>query len=203
MQSRKPLFPSLEVCDFARRRLSIATEANLSIELNYEDVLTYARKIAKYTRPPGSQSTAAAPEPAATTTTTNGNNGNITNRPGIALTEVEKAALDPSARVQWAPWPSEEVMRRGALAQIAFEGPSAILPNDVKPITVQQQQQNQQNGANGESSDSKMEETTPQVNGYSGEQSGAVSRPREVHRPRPPVQSAIFDELDLFNPDEE
>lgn len=201
MQFRKPPFPSLEVCDYIRVRPSTTTGTNYLIELNYEDVLTYARKIAKYTRPPGSQLAAAAPEP----TAINGNNGEITNRPGIGLTQDEKAILDPSARVQWAPWPSEEVMRRGALAQIAFEGPSAILPNNVKPITVQQQQQQQLNGANGESADPKMDDTTPQADGYAGEKGAAVSRPREVreHHPRPAVQSAIFDELDLFNPDEE
>ncbi|KAF8428708.1 mediator complex, subunit Med4, partial [Tirmania nivea] len=87
-----------------------------SREVPYEELLTYARKISKYTVPPN----ARFPQPPLPQAALNDNDLPIDSeqRPStnIGLTNEEAAALDPSSRVVFAPWPSEEIMRRGALA---------------------------------------------------------------------------------------
>ncbi|KAF8437448.1 mediator complex, subunit Med4, partial [Terfezia claveryi] len=87
-------------------------------EIPYEELLTYARKISKYTVPPN----ARFPQPPLPQAALSGNAPAEQPTTNIGLTNEEAAALDPSSRVVFAPWPSEEIMRRGALAQITFAG---------------------------------------------------------------------------------
>jgi len=78
--------------------------------------------------------------------------------PAIKPTIEEAAMLNPNHAMigVFAPWPSEEVMRRGVLARVAYEGESGGTasqsdqqqqpppPQQHQPIDPQQQQQQQQ-----------------------------------------------------------
>ncbi|KAK6527803.1 hypothetical protein TWF694_004783 [Orbilia ellipsospora] len=118
-----------------------------SRQVEYDALLSYATKISKFTRPPThlkqqaqsapSQSTALIVKPE-----TNGNNGtgenageagstgdataaaagNAENKGNAATrpTAEDIAMLDPSANMPFAPWPSEEIMKRGILANMGY-----------------------------------------------------------------------------------
>lgn len=109
---------------------------NKVTEVPYNELLTYARKISKYTRPPQSskysQTNAAdrASIPTDTSITLNhANNGDsvqeesgtATRSLPLGLSEADVTALDPSSQMPFTPWPSEEVMKRGALSHMAYE----------------------------------------------------------------------------------
>ena len=171
-------------------------ETDTAIDIPYEELLTYARKISKYTQPPSSHSF----NPPVTLATGNSNVPPQADeaRPNIGLTNEEIAALDPSSRVVFTPWPSEEVMRRGALAQITLAG-EGIITN--KPL------EQPQNGANG-GGDIVMEDEgagVSMLNGIGEGQSQAWENfpPRDMEKEkkeREQQHSAAFIGLDL-NPD--
>ncbi|KAI5801717.1 mediator complex, subunit Med4, partial [Peziza echinospora] len=96
-----------------RRQLQAVPASTLpaSRDVPYDELLAYARKISKYTRPSGAQR--PVPVPAAP--------AQQPNRPELGLTEQEAQALDSAGRAFF-PWPSEELMGRGALATLNFAG---------------------------------------------------------------------------------
>lgn len=191
----------------------------------YEELLTYARKISKFTRPPNARPAAEIPPLPAGTSTANGsiagpgapnikgeannNNGEPSTRPGIDLTEQELAALDPSSRTVFTPWPSEEVMRRGALAQIAFEGEGIILgpleqPALPPPPTEEQQQFNGMNGGEA-GAGQRGPAAAVEVNGHAGKKAGTGhQRDAEGDRQsKEAAHAAVFSSLDLYDPDQD
>lgn len=165
-------------------------------EVPYEELLTYARKISKYTVPPNVR----FPQPPLPQATLSGNAlpaEQLTTN--IGLTNEEAAALDPSSRVVFAPWPSEEIMRRGALAQITFAG-EGIITN--KPL------EQSSNGADREV-EVKAEQAggSEPLNGGAGgaSQTGQSypARDLESARRREEQRNQAFFGLDLYDPDED
>lgn len=106
---------------------------NKIIEVPYNELLTYARKISKYTRPPQSSKYSQTPavdrvsqQTDASNATNNGDSvqeesGEATRLLPLGLSEADVTALDPSSQMPFTPWPSEEVMKRGALSHMAYE----------------------------------------------------------------------------------
>lgn len=166
-------------------------------EIPYEELLTYARKISKYTVPPN----ARFPQPPLPQAALNGNDGEQQLTTNIGLTNDEAAALDPSSRVVFAPWPSEEVMRRGALAQIAFAGEGIVTNKSLEQSS---------NGANGgvEVKSEQDEGSEPLMNGMGGgpSQAGQSYPARDVERERRAREeqhNQAFFGLDLYDPNED
>lgn len=106
---------------------------NKIVEVPYNELLTYARKISKYTRPPQSSKYSQTPvvdraslQADASNATSNGDSvqegsGETTRVLPLGLSEADVTALDPSSQMPFTPWPSEEVMKRGALSHMAYE----------------------------------------------------------------------------------
>lgn len=187
------------------------------LEIPYDELLTYARKISKYTQPPNARSQQPPPQ-AGTDDTAPPADGEARPRVNVGLTNDEAAALDPSSRVVFTPWPSEEIMRRGALAQIAFSG-EGIVTN--KPL---EQPVNGANGGAAAAAEVKAEqqvdgEGETLMNGASGEatvgqggqgqgqgvvvQSYPVRDVERERRAREEQHSQAFFGLDLYDPDED
>ncbi|KAL9099597.1 MAG: hypothetical protein Q9163_004928 [Psora crenata] len=89
----------------------------------YTKLLDYAKRISRYTMPPNFRHTVLATTNNSTSTSgpdtvltgTKEGEGGI----GLAsLRQEEKQWLDPWTGVQFTPWPSEDVMRRSALAHL-------------------------------------------------------------------------------------
>lgn len=109
------------------------TVANKVVEVPYNELLTYARKISKYTRPPQSSKYPQTPvvdhaslQTDSSNTINNGDSvqgesGAATRLLPLGLSEADVTALDPSSQMLFTPWPSEEVMKRGALSHMAYE----------------------------------------------------------------------------------
>ncbi|KAF8477219.1 vitamin-D-receptor interacting mediator subunit 4-domain-containing protein [Kalaharituber pfeilii] len=198
-----------------------------SRQIPYDELLTYARKISKYTQPPSSRSlqaaqqqqsiTAAAADISNSNSSIPGESSTASTRPDLGLTEQEVAALDPSSsRVAFTPWPSEEVMRRGALAQLAFQG-EGIVTNNPQDILLAQQAQNGANGGLGVDEVRIEEPEGPagaQVNGHlgaaamgaEGAQVHAAYPPRDIERERRAKEAQYANAwagVDLFTLDED
>ncbi|EPS35464.1 hypothetical protein H072_11133 [Dactylellina haptotyla CBS 200.50] len=114
-----------------------------SRQVQYDALLSYATKISKFTRPPThlkQQGQGATPPSTALVvkSETNGNNaasegaagntsgdatagaGESTGNAATRPTAEDIAMLDPSANMPFAPWPSEDVMKRGILANMGY-----------------------------------------------------------------------------------
>ncbi|KFZ18934.1 hypothetical protein V501_00937 [Pseudogymnoascus sp. VKM F-4519 (FW-2642)] len=106
--------------------------------VSYTDLLSYARRISKFTLPPTYREAQPTPEPEGTGTQTNGtvtptapSNGAVVNVAELPVTPIQadtdKTSLPPQI-AEWlnphnsapgfVPWPTEETIRRGALASI-------------------------------------------------------------------------------------
>ncbi|OBT66099.1 hypothetical protein VE03_05064 [Pseudogymnoascus sp. 23342-1-I1] len=103
--------------------------------VSYTDLLSYARRISKFTLPPTYRETQPTPEPEGTGTQTNGtvtptaaSNGAAVELPVTPIiADTDKTSLPPQI-AEWlnphasapgfVPWPTEETIRRGALASI-------------------------------------------------------------------------------------
>ncbi|KAA6410518.1 MAG: hypothetical protein FRX48_05940 [Lasallia pustulata] len=110
----------------------------------YPSLLSYAKHISKFTQPPP-----GTPNPDAQSPKPKSANGADTPSadPAAGDAPPERAAglgvaalqpgeggwLDPGAQVAWGPWPSEEVIRRGALARI-----QVLLEQGVDPESPKQ-----------------------------------------------------------------
>lgn len=159
------------------------------LEVPYDELLTYARKISKYTRPPQSSEFAQA-DTGGGSDKTEQNNGEASQQSHrslpLGLSEEDVSALDPSSQLQFTPWPSEEVMKRGALTQMGYE---EELKAQGLPLPVMAPVTNGQGLVDNRGpAESSME--------------AIVVAPVQIaaaqnHRPAQKV------ELDLFNPDDE
>jgi hypothetical protein len=183
----------LEGLSEARKELSSipGTVFEESHEVPYDELLTYARKISKYTRPPqSSKFTQADTAGGSGNDKTEHDNGEASQQSQrslpLGLSEEDVSALDPSSQLQFTPWPSEEVMKRGALSQMGYE---EELKAKGLPLPVMAPVANGQGlGDNRGPVETSMET--------------AIVAPVQVaaaqnHRPAQKV------ELDLFNPDDE
>lgn len=106
--------------------------------VSYTDLLSYARRISKFTLPPTYREAQPTPEPEGTGTQTNGTATPTVPSNGAAVsaielaptpipTDTDKTSLPPQI-AEWlnphasapgfVPWPTEETIRRGALASI-------------------------------------------------------------------------------------
>ncbi|PWW74600.1 hypothetical protein C7212DRAFT_283152 [Tuber magnatum] len=189
----KQLIGLLEGLSEARKELSrvpgtVFEESHGAVP--YDELLTYARKISKYTRPPQSSKFTQADPSGSGGDKPEQNNGEASQQSQrslpLGLSEEDVSALDPSSQLQFTPWPSEEVMKRGALSQMGYE---EELKAKGLPLPVMAPVANGQGlGDNRGPVESSMETT--------------VAAPVQVaaaqhHRPAQKV------ELDLFNPDDE
>ena len=104
--------------------------------------------------------------------------------------------LDPLNQIPFVPWPSEEVIKRGALAQIQIMSEQGIDPISV---VVGGDEGTSEKGSEALRSDSVKSENN---NGQQDMMAVLVSRPmqtteRSVKKPR------VFGGLELYNPEEE
>jgi len=140
--------------------------SNIADKIPYQQILEYASKISKFTSPPP-QWDSTRPQ-----------------QPGIPFTLL---CLITGTYV---PWPSEDAMRRGRLAQLAVKGLTEPSPKD-------------------EPKDTEMEEPKPRRN--PGRRATSVEARRrkmsEAGEPKPvqprEKEKEVDLELDLFNPDED
>ena len=119
--------------------------------------------------------------------------------PGIgvsSLNQNEVQWLDPLNQIPFVPWPSEEVIKRGALAQIQVmqdQGvdPASIAQKERKIEEMEDAKMDMSDGgrlSNGDLDGNRANEYIPDV---------PKERERVVQKPK------IFDSLDLYDPDEE
>ena len=200
------------------RKEILATPATTFAEdqrdIPYGELLTFARNISKYTVPPTSlfrvpPAVKTEAEEQSTTVTNGANNETQAERspaglhqspmkaepdPEFAVTtlnELEKQWLDPLTQIPFIPWPSEEVIRRGALSQMQGMLEQGIDPATSNGIPILGEDTEVDSKPGMESStkpdDVKMEDTR---------QPSAPTRFKE-EKPK------VFAGLDLYDPDEE
>ena len=168
-------------------------------DVPYREILDYAKLISRYTAPPGSRSNIPLSEVSAATAPavngdTQGEKIEAEEGKGIgtaALEDEERKWLEPLKQIPFVPWVSDDVVRKGALAQIQARVERGEDPADVKPEEAQNQ------ADEGES----IEEEKERI-GDSSMISGAVpgGREGELRRERPVEKPAVFGGLDLYDP---
>ena len=113
---------------------------------------------------------------------------------GIGLSSLEQSEiqwLDPLAQIPFVPWPSEEVIKRGALAQI-----QGMVEQGIDPAGV---------GAGDEEEGVKaveMNDGDVEVKREEGVPEGQAEGRRVVRREEKP-KPMVFGGLDLYDPDAE
>jgi hypothetical protein len=175
--------------------------------VSYTELLSYASKISKFSRPPNPiafrkfanavlpQSLPPAQQSGAATA------GGVKTAEGSAklplgLLEEDLPHLDPSSQMPFTPWPSEEVMKQGALAML---GPFGV-PEDMVPEA-------EKRAAEAAEEARRKEEEGKAANGKKEEQKDAERlkrmsiAPQAPQREKQPAISLIS--LDLYEPPEE
>ncbi|KAI9674193.1 MAG: hypothetical protein M1817_002011 [Caeruleum heppii] len=187
---------TLTVLSDTRREL-LATPATVfpkeSRDVPYDELLSYANKISRFTAPPGFRPPVQPPAAAATDQAGGGlqpdgqqqssaavNGSQEVSTPGVgvaALPAQETHWLNSTtANLGFTPWPSEDTIRRGGLAQI-----QSMIEANQDPWQTPLYASGQQDGK-GDEVRFKREET--------GEEAVA------------PKKAAVFGGLDLYDPDE-
>lgn len=120
-----------------------------------------------------------------------------------ALQTVEVDWLDPAAQIPFAPWPSEEVIRRGALAQIQVMLERGVDPAGVTAGPRPEKEEGESERAvkveeNGEGATEVVKRTAAAEDGEVKVEN-AVAGPRERKEEKP----RVFGGLDLYDPDAE
>jgi len=199
------------------RKELLATPATVFPEnqrnVPYSELLDYAKRISRFTVPPTFRIRAPAAAPAQPTTTEAVNRvsdatvqgGNTTTAHGendghgIGISSLEQKEvewLDPLNQIPFVPWPSEEVIKRGALVQI-----QAMLEQGIDPAGV---------GSGGDEAVKEMrdadvkhegEHMTGVVDGHDEVSRPPVSGPVQIERKE--EKPKVFGGLDLYDPDEE
>lgn len=108
-----------------------------------------------------------------------------------SLAAGESQWLDPSAQIAFVPWPTEEVIRRGALAQIQVMLEQGVDPSSV-PAAVEE--------ATKEEGMIEITEEKEVVDNVRRESTFASTTRPEVRQEEKP---AVFGGLDLYDPDDE
>ncbi|MCJ1364854.1 hypothetical protein MMC16_003971 [Acarospora aff. strigata] len=173
-----------------------------------------------------SQTTAAQGDPAQAKDTTeaqqpNGVNGNDaaskgttavtvaddnTKTPGgigvSSLAASESQWLDPSAQIPFVPWPTEEVIRRGALAQIQVMLEQGVDPAGaaVPKVDLEQEQEEE---TEMEVEVKRENEGGEEARRKSAVASAAAGKGRAEGRREEKEKPAVFGGLDLYDPDDE
>ncbi|KAI9877964.1 MAG: hypothetical protein M1830_002332 [Pleopsidium flavum] len=184
-----------------------------SRDVPYHELLAYAKRISKFTVPPtirappsqgqlqsqtinaGEQTTDKEP---------NGVNGiaaedavvtvENTISPGIGVSSLaagESQWLDPSSQIPFVPWPTQEVIRRGALAQIQVMLEQGVDPTNVPSAVGEETKQEDIN---------EIKREKEVVESARRESTFAGTARAEVRREEKP---AVFGGLDLYDPDDE
>ena len=169
----------------------------------YTELLDYAKRISRYTVPPTFRPTNAA-LPSIVPTTVNGADGTPQGNDsseaedgkpqGIgfeSLEEVERKWLDPLRQIPFVPWPSEEVVKRGALAEI-----QGMVEKGINPETA---------GIGGAKEEQKAEE----IDVSKGQGEASIDQADEnviaegTKREKREEKPKVFGGLDLYDPNEE
>lgn len=190
--------------DFQERRAI----TNKTTEVPYNELLTYARKISKYTRPPQSSKysqtnpadRASIPTDASVALNNTNNGDSVQEESGAAtrslplgLSEADVTALDPSSQMPFTPWPSEEVMKRGALSRMAYEEELRAQGLLVPELT-------QHANGNGQTT---IVDIQP-VRDAPARTETITSQPQRRERPKEnPPSLGLSLSLDLYDPDED
>lgn len=181
----------------------------------YDELLDYAKRISRFTVPPTfrppissvQEMSADSSEPTNPLTT----NGASTTEPsmvqppksketqgiGVAsLNQNEIQWLDPLTQIPFVPWPVEEVIRQGALAQIQVMLEQGIDPSNVRPGENEcpKAEAFADNLTVSKSHDTKLGGIGGDGNAKVG--NGIVFK-KEEEKPK------VFGGLDLYDPDEE
>ena len=115
----------------------------------------------------------------------------------LGLTHEESALVDPSSGMPFAPWPSEQIIQRGLLARMDYEGITAqefIERQEKELLAKQQAEAGIPEGLEGHRIET-LEKA--QVQGMDREKAAEAARAREEKK------AAVFTGLDLYDPDAE
>lgn len=181
-------------------------------DVAYGDVLSYARRISKFTVPPTFRQ--APPNEVAEdrkTLQTNRGQGSPPTPPandteetpakegdeGIALASLpaeHKQWLDPTTGMPFVPWPSDDVMRRGGLAQI-----QSMVEHGVDLASASAQAQQEAEGKVRADEDKRVNAAREEEDRIRRQSMAVTGRTvtREVEGPK------VFGGLDLFDPEAE
>lgn len=189
----------------------------------YTELLDYAKRISRYTVPPTFRTPIPRAKPPDTaqsqpidSTSTNGASADQpsqapptespnsqTQGEGIGVSSLDQKEvqwLDPLNQIPFVPWPSEDVIRQGALAQL-----QVMLEQGVDPSTITAR-------AGDEAKEETMEDGMAVENpGDMAPYGGVSDNSKPESRSGPPGQHderreekpRVFGGLDLYDPDEE
>jgi len=126
-------------------------------------------------------------------------------RPFSSLTEAQQAWLDPSSSsVPFTPWPRDDYIRRGALAQIQAARDRGVVDFENTDLTEQpggdeearriEEEQKAREQEEAEKEARRRRESVTMTNG-----SAAQQRPRRTEEP---AREEVFEGFELYNPDE-
>ena len=195
----------------------------------YKEVLAYAKKISKFTVPPTFRVAPPPPqeqsspkqkdeeqrgenngvvEPSSATTDKEVDDGKGAGE-GIAIASLpaeESQRMNLTATFSFVPWPTEDTIRRGALARIQGMVEAGLDPATSTGLEVVQQQQQEQGGEDrGVEEEQRGTEVRDQrsmpiipKSSQANDTAGAKAR-MDVKEEKP----TVFGGLDLYDPDEE
>ena len=159
-------------------------------DVSYIELLEYAKRISRFTLPPHFRPPNF--RPAGNAVAVNGEDvvmtGTKDNKEGVgfgSLQQEEKQWLDPWTGNQFAPWPSEEVIRRSALAQL-----HAMIERGEDVENAEEEVKGLEKNEDVELQDDEM------ARGI-GEEMSAATRVQREEKPK------VFGGLDLNDPDDE
>ncbi|KAI9755418.1 MAG: hypothetical protein M1835_000825 [Candelina submexicana] len=197
------------------RKELLATPATVfppsSRDVPYNELLSYAKRISKFTvpptfRPPLPQAQEAPSEPPKQiVTVTNGG----TTTPAAAPAEPSKEGgmgvsalqsgevqwLDIASQIPFVPWPNEDIIRRGALAQIQQMIEQGQDPGLIP--TAPANEEEEKRNAEEEEATSHEREAADARKGEVAVSGAPVGGQARVEKPQ------VFSGLDLYDPDEE
>lgn len=176
----------------------------------YDELLSYAKRISKFTVPPTFRpplppaETAPSEQPLQNAQMTNGGTtspapaeSGIEGGKGVSALQAGEAQwLDIASQIPFVPWPSEEVIRRGALAQIQL-----MLESGQDPSVAQAEPGNEEEEKKrkAEEEEEARREREPNDRGRREGATAVASSGGQVRVEQPQV----FSGLDLYDPDEE
>lgn len=205
------------------RKEVLATPATIFSEeqrnVPYTELLDYAKRISKYTVPPilrppipiAKPSDMVQPQPTDSTST----NGASAEQPGQApptvspngetqgegigvssLDQKEVQWLDPLNQIPFVPWPSEDVIRQGALAQLQVMMEQGVDPSSITTSTGEE-------GRYGMKEDATAVDNSGDTAAYGNAKPEPRSAPPGQQAERREEKPKVFGGLDLYDPDEE
>ncbi|KAI9804186.1 MAG: hypothetical protein M1825_001588 [Sarcosagium campestre] len=164
----------------------------------YQTLLSYAAHISKFTTiPAGLKPPPEVAEQANGTTPSAKQNEDVSGvLPAGQLREEESKWLDATANLPYVPWPAEDMIRRGALAQVQSMREAGVDPAGVKSL-----EDGQGEGTNGAVDNRENQQHAGGNSAEPVESKATVQAPesnlRKEERP------AVFAGLDLYDPDDE